>query len=85
MKSILDGFWKDFGSQVGGKIASNLHKNLTENFDWKKGWQNEARWVTRQADEEGPAAEAGGLEFDKIDLDLNPARSCPARGPADIY
>ena len=33
---------------------------------------------------EGPAAEAGALEFDKIDLDLNPARSCPARGPADL-
>ena len=32
----------------------------------------------------GPAAEAEALEFDKIDLDLNLARSCPARGPADL-
>ena len=32
---------------------------------------------------EGPAAEAEALEFDKIDLDLSPARSCPARGLAD--
>ena len=31
----------------------------------------------------GPAAEAEALEFDKIDLDLSLARSCPARGPAD--
>ena len=34
-------------------------------------------------DAEGPAAEAEALEFDKIDLDLDLARSCPARGPAD--
>ena len=33
---------------------------------------------------EGPAAEAEALEFDKIDLDLGLARSCPARGPADL-
>ena len=32
----------------------------------------------------GPAAQAGGLEFDKIDFDLNQGRSCPARGPADL-
>ena len=32
----------------------------------------------------GPAAEAGALEFDKTDLDQSLARSCPARGPADI-
>ena len=32
---------------------------------------------------EGPAAEAEALEFDKIDLGLDLARSCPARGPAD--
>ena len=35
-------------------------------------------------DGEGPAAEAEVLEFDKIDLDLSLARSCPARGPADL-
>ena len=39
--------------------------------------------VVSCGDGEGPAAEAEALEFDKIDLDLNPARSCPARGPAD--
>ena len=31
----------------------------------------------------GPAAEAGALEFDKIDLGWDLVRSCPARGPAD--
>ena len=33
---------------------------------------------------EGPAAEAEALEFDKIDLEWGSARSCPARGPADL-
>ena len=31
----------------------------------------------------GPAAEAGALEFDKIDLGLSLARACPTGGPAD--
>ena len=32
----------------------------------------------------GPAAEAEALEFDKIDLEWDSARSCPAGGPADL-
>ena len=33
---------------------------------------------------QGPAAEAGALEFDKIDFGLSLARACPTGGPADF-
>ena len=40
--------------------------------------------VVSCGDEEGPAAEAEALEFDKIDLGWRLARSCLARGLADL-
>ena len=49
---ILDGFWKDFGSQMGSKLGP---------FWLQKSIKNQGRFLKEKGDgwQKGPAAEAG--------------------------